>query len=140
MAVRLNKTSAISILAINLMPLIDVLFMLLIFFLVTTRFAKADREIEVDLPTASIAVPVTEEPQEVLIGIDKDGLYFVNSKVLSIDELEGVLQQLATDNPANQSVLIRADRRVLLQFPVAAMDLCNRFGIRYTLNTAGDER
>ncbi len=77
MAVRLNRTSAISILAINLMPLIDVLFMLLIFFLVTTRFAKADREIEVDLPTASIAVPVTEEPQEVLIGIDKDGLYFV---------------------------------------------------------------
>ena len=140
MAVRLNKTSAISILAINLMPLIDVLFMLLIFFLVTTRFAKADREIEVDLPTASIAVPVTEEPQEVLIGIDKDGLYFVNSKVLSIDELEGVLRQLATDNPANQSVLIRADRRVLLQVPVAAMDLCNRFGIRYTLNTAGDER
>ena len=140
MAVKINKTSAISILAINLMPLIDVLFMLLIFFLVTTRFAKADREIEVDLPTASEAVPVTEEPQEVLVGIGKDGVYFVDGKVLSVDELEVVLRQLATDNPANQSVLIRADRRVLLQFPVTVMDLCNRFGIRYTLNTAGDER
>ena len=92
------------------------------------------------MPTASEAVPVTEEPQEVLVGIGKDGLYFVDGKVLSVDELEGVLRQLATDNPANQSVLIRADRRVLLQFPVTVMDLCNRFGIRYTLNTAGDER
>ena len=138
MAIHLNKTNPIALLAINLMPLIDVLFMLLIFFLVTTRFAKADREMDVDLPTATMARPVTEAPREILISIDQEGRYFVDSKIVTATELEDILKRAITNNP-HQAALIRADKRVPFQFPVTAIDLCNRLGIRHTANMAGDE-
>ena len=92
MAVKIQKGTAIS--TLSLTPLIDVVFLLLIFFLVATRFAQEDREIDVPLPDASEAMPLTIAPKELFINIDQDGRFLVNGQTLDVDELEEV-----TDRP-----------------------------------------
>ena len=137
MAVKIKKGTALA--SLSLTPLIDVVFLLLVFFLVATRFAQEDRELEVQLPTASEARPMTEEPKELFVNIDKDGNYFVSGQRLVAMEVEVALRQAVADNPVNQSVVIRADRRVPFDYVVTVMDLCNRTGVRdYTVTTQGE--
>jgi biopolymer transport protein ExbD len=137
MAVKIKKGTALG--SLSLTPLIDVVFLLLVFFLVATRFAQEDRELEVQLPTASEARPLTEEPKELFVNIDQDGNYFVSGQRLAVPEVEVALRQAVADNPVNQSVVIRADKRVPFDFVVTIMDLCNRAGVRdYTVTTQGE--
>jgi biopolymer transport protein ExbD len=136
MAIKLYKGTAIS--TLSLTPMIDVLFMLLIFFLVTTRFDQQDREMDMPLPDASEAVPVTIAPKELFININLQGQYFVNGEVLDATELEDVLVRAVANNPGNQSVIVRAHKDVPFQFVVAAINLCKRAGVTdYMTNTDG---
>lgn len=120
-------------------PLIDVVFLLLIFFLVATQFAQEDYELQVALPTASEAQPLMIEPKELFINIDEHGEYFVQGRNMSREEVEEVLRQAVADNPVNQSVVIRADRRVAFDHVVAVMNLCERTGARGYSVTARNE-
>ncbi len=128
MAVKIKKGNALS--ALSLTPLIDVVFLLLVFFLVTTRFAQEDYELSVVLPSASEAQPLMAEPKELFVNIDEQGDYYVDGRVMTPDEVEEVLRQAVTNNPVNQSVVIRADKRVQFDFVVTIMNLCNRTGVR----------
>ena len=124
---------------LSLTPLIDIVFLLLIFFLVATRFAEEDRELDVMLPSASEAKPLTVQPRELLINIDHNGQYFVDHKMLGGDEIEQVLKRAVTDNPMNQSVIIRSDKRVQLDYVVFVLNACNKAGILdYSLTTEGE--
>lgn len=137
MSVKINKGSALG--ALSLTPLIDVVFLLLVFFLVTTRFAQEDRELNVQLPSASEAQPLIAEPRKLFVNIDKDGEYFVDGQLMTVREVEEVLQQAVINNPVNQSVVIRADKRVQFDFVVAIMNLCNRAHVSdYSVTTKGD--
>ncbi|MBP89167.1 MAG: biopolymer transporter ExbD [Planctomycetaceae bacterium] len=139
MAVELHKGRAVA--TLSLTPMIDVLFMLLIFFLVTSRFDKEDREMDMPLPDASEAVPVTVAPKELFININLEGHYFVNGQTLEADELEDVLVRAATNNPGSQSVIVRAHKDVPYHFVVRAINLCKRAGIQeYMTNIAGQGR
>jgi biopolymer transport protein ExbD len=137
MAVNIRKGRALA--TLSLTPLIDIVFLLLIFFLVATRFAEEDRKLEVQLPTASDAQPVTEQPQEIAINIDDQGRFFVGGQYVEEDELFQLLQSARINNPLGQPVVIRADQRVPFQFVALVMNLCNRAGIfNYTVATSGD--
>lgn len=128
MAVKLNKGSAIGLL--DLTPMIDVVFNLLIFFMVVTHFASHERSLKVDLPTGSLAMPLTARPKEIFINIDKAGRYYIASRRLDEPELARYLRQAAVDNPTSQQVNIRADRACPWNFVATAMRLCNEAGIR----------
>ncbi len=137
MAVKLKKGTALG--ALSITPLIDVVFLLLIFFLVATRFAQEDREMDVVLPAASEAKPLTVKPREVFVNIDQNGNLFVGGKRMAESELEQELLRASANNPLNQSVVIRADRRVQLQHAVIVMNLCNKAGIfDYSLTIEGE--
>lgn len=137
MAVKIKTGTALG--ALSLTPLIDVVFLLLIFFLVATRFAQEDRELDVPLPDASEAKPLTVAPKEVFINIDQQGHFYVGGQEVDAQELEAILVRAATNNPLNQSVIIRADKRVPFDFVVQAINLCKKAGIHdYMANTAGD--
>ncbi|MGM0486155.1 MAG: ExbD/TolR family protein [Planctomycetota bacterium] len=134
MAVKIDKGNALS--SLSLTPLIDVVFLLLIFFLVTTRFAQEDYELAVVLPAASEAQPLTVEPKELFVNIDQQGEYVVDGRAMTRREIEDVLRQAVANNPVNQSVVIRADKRVQFDKVVAVMNLCNRTGVRdYSVTT-----
>jgi biopolymer transport protein ExbD len=137
MAVKIRKGSALS--ALSLTPLIDVVFLLLVFFLVTTRFAQEDYELQVVLPAASEAQPLIVEPKELFVNIDDHGDYYVDGRVMTAEEVEEILRQAVADNPVHQSVVIRADKRVQFDYVVAVMNLCNRTGVRDFSVTAQQE-
>jgi biopolymer transport protein ExbD len=137
MAVKINRGTSLDVLSMT--SLIDVVFLLLIFFLVATRFAKEDRELDVVLPSASEAKPLIAKPTEVFVNIDKDGGYFIEGKFLAADEVERVLRTATQNNPLNQSVIIRADKRVQFESVVTVMNLCNRLGIADYKVTTADE-
>jgi biopolymer transport protein ExbD len=124
MTIQIDKGSALG--HLSLTPLIDIVFLLLIFFLVATRFAEEERELDVMLPEASEAQPLVGKPQELFINIDQAGRYYVTGKILHLAELDRVLKVAWVNNPGRQSVIIRADKRCRWEYVVAAMNACNK--------------
>ena len=114
---------------VNLTPLIDVVFLLLIFFMVSTSFTR-ETQIELELPKASIE-PLETEQESLEISIDKEGRYFVNGKGLvneSIDTLKRAIQPILDKNK-EISVIISADANTPYQSVVTAMDATSQLGI-----------
>jgi biopolymer transport protein ExbD len=128
MAVSINKGRAGNLL--DLTPMIDVVFNLLIFFMVVSHFAKQDLSMPVQLPMGSEAMPLTAKPKEIFINIDLSGRYFIGARQFAEEELGDYLEQAAIDNPVSQTVLIRADKRAAWDNVATAMRLCNEAGIR----------
>ena len=134
MAVKIDKGSALD--SLSLTPLIDIVFLLLIFFLVATKFAEEERELAVMLPEASEAQPLTSQPRELFINIDQKGTYFVTGKIINVDQLTQVLKRAWINNPGRQAVIIRADKRCCWEPIVAAVNACNKAKIRdYRITT-----
>ncbi len=126
MAVKIHKGSSP---LFDLTPMIDCVFQLLIFFLVATRFAEEERELDVQLPSASEAQPITSKPHELLVNLDDQGQYLVRGKLVSLEELDSLLKQASVDNPGRQSVTLRADKRCCWENVVAAMNVCQKHKI-----------
>ena len=116
--------------SIELTPLIDMVFLLLIFFLVATKFAEEERELDVRLPDASAAQPLISQPKELFVNVDQHGRYYVTGRTLTLDQLYPVLKAAWVNNPGRASVIIRADRRCRWEFVVAVMNACNKANIR----------
>ncbi len=108
----------------NMMPLIDVVFLLLIFFLMASRFEQEERELKVALPEVAEAQPLATT-QELVINITPEGKYVVAQKEHSEEQLAALLVQTARNNP-HQSVLIRGDGRAAWKYGVRVMGLCNK--------------
>ena len=136
MTVKINKGAAIA--TLSLTPLIDIVFLLLIFFLVTTRFADEDRAMDVDLPTASEAQPMVVKPKEIFVNIDKEGLLYLGGHEKTLAEVEDVLRAAAANNPGKQSAIIRADKWSPLNATVQVMNMCKKVGVEHRLTTKGD--
>jgi biopolymer transport protein ExbD len=128
MAVNIDKGSALD--GLNLTPLIDVVFLLLIFFLVSTKFAEEDYAMRMPLPEASEAMPSTSTPDQTYINIDAAGRYFVGGKVFDMADLDQILKQAWVNNPGRASVCIRADERCQSKWLVGAANACLKADIR----------
>jgi biopolymer transport protein ExbD len=114
---------------INLTPLIDVVFLLLIFFMVSTTFDRTS-ELEIELPEAS-AEP-TEEEQELLeVTVDMQGRYYVNRKELLNTELETLKRaiEIAADGRHELPLVIRADANSPHQAVIKIMDAASQVGL-----------
>lgn len=138
MPVELNKGRSLDLL--NMTPFIDVVFILLIFFLVAAKFANEDRELPVQLPSAQSAIPMTMEPEVLVVGVNQAGGYVIEGQVLDIESLESRIRKGVSDNPVNQTVVIRGDRRVPFQHVVAVMDICRKANVpSYKVTTASPD-
>jgi len=111
---------------LNLTPIVDVVFLLLIFFLVATRFDEEEREISTRLAEVAKAQPLTMPPNEVIVNITEKGEYIVVGETLDEPTLAGFLHDLALKNPGTQTVQIRADDRVAFRYPARVMGFCER--------------
>ena len=121
---------------LSLTPLIDVVFLLLIFFLVTSEFEEEERRLDIVLPSATSAVPMISKPREIVVDIDESGSIFLSGQATDLGELQRLLRIAAANNPTNQTVVIRADRSTSFQPVVSVMDVCNRAGVSdYSVTT-----
>ena len=113
---------------INLMPLIDMVFLLLIFFLVATSFAQEERDQRVKLPVTSSPKPLSAPQRQVVINILHDGTTKVGGRIYDRDQLERLLGRVARDEP-DRMVLVRADERSLHKYFAGVASLCKHVGI-----------
>jgi biopolymer transport protein ExbD len=114
---------------VNLTPLIDVVFLLLIFFMVSTTFIR-ESEIELTLPEAS--AEVREDPIDIIeIAIDANGRYFVNGNALISSQLAVIRQALIDVRPSDAEpvVVISADAEASHQSVVTVMDAARQIGL-----------
>lgn len=121
---------------LNLTPLIDVVFLLLIFFMVSTTFEKTAR-LKVDLPQAS-AEAEQQPAEKIILGIDVQGRYYINDRQLvntQLKTLKIALSKVAGDNRA-MPVVLRADAKTPHQAVVTAMDAASQVGLtRLSIST-----
>ena len=108
----------------NMMPLIDVVFLLLIFFLMASNFEEQEREVKVSLPEVVEAQPLAMT-QDLVINITPEGKYVVAQQEYSEEQLAALLEQTRRNNP-HQMVMIRGDERVAWKHGVRVMGLCNK--------------
>jgi len=125
---------------LEMTPMIDIVFLLMIFFLVASKLDEDDRSLDVILPQASAAKPLTSRPREFVINIDRAGGFYAGARPVPLAELRDLLAQSAADNPGRQTVILRADEETAHKFVVAAMDACVQAGIDdYQVQSAGEE-
>ena len=128
---------------VNLTPLIDVVFLLLIFFMVTTTFDR-NAKINIHLPTTQSAVPSSQnQPLEVII--DAQGKYFVDGHEVLNNKPETLFLAMsqALDKRGQKSppLLISADAGANYQAAVTAMDIAGRLGLKnFSLATSQTNR
>ncbi len=114
-------------LEINITPMIDIVFLLLIFFMVTTTFNR-ETELQIVLPEANGEELSVENPLE--ISIDSQGQFFVNQHQVinnDIETLKKAVRQAAGDN-SDPQVVVSADGKTPHQSVITALDALSQIG------------
>lgn len=125
---------------INAVNFVDIIFNLLIFFMAMARFGQEERQLDVVLPEATAAAPMTMPPRELVVNVDKDGRYSVLQQEVGEEALAARLRQAGVDNPGLQTVLIRGDGRAGWRAVARVMALCNAAKIKeYRVAVAQEE-
>jgi biopolymer transport protein ExbD len=107
-----------------LTSLIDIVFMLLIYFLLTTNF-MVDEGIKIKLPQAQAAAPQTQ--QEITVYVDRDGRAFLMDKEVPLNILFSEIKKMIGGDK-DRLVVIKADRAVILNKAVKVMDIAKAAG------------
>ena len=121
---------------VDITPLIDVVFLLLIFFMVSTTFER-ETEISIDLPEAS-GEKSEEKRDELVIAIDRKGVFYVNDQEVvntRIDTLKLAMRKAVAEN-REIPVIINADAKTPHQSVMTVMDAANQLGLRRLTFTA----
>jgi biopolymer transport protein ExbD len=122
--------------SVNLTPLIDVVFLLLIFFMVSTSFNR-ETQIKLELPEAS-GDPLETPPELIEISVDSEGRYFVNAKPVINTQVETLIKAINIIGKGNKElpVVISADANAPYQSVVTAMDASRKSGyFNFTMAT-----
>ena len=117
----------------NLTPVIDVVFLLLIFFLVATRFDQQERLVSINLAEILKARPMAMGPKEVVVNVSRKGEYVVAEQALNEQMLISFLHELGVANPGKQSVQIRADENVRFKYPLTVIGICKNEKLNYSV-------
>ncbi len=124
---------------LNIAPLIDIVFLLLIFFVLSSHFVSP-QGFKVKLPAAAGAQ--TQKNEQVTVFIDKDGNIFLNDSKIKFDQLESLIGS-ELNRSSSKTVVIKADEDVLLGLAVKVMDIAkeaNADGLVISTKTPSDEK
>jgi len=126
MRVRLEEDEDVQV---QMAPLIDCVFLLLIFFLVATTLKKIEKELPLDLPVAAASVSRQLTDDMTIISIDRDGNLYLGSEPVGQGYLIEKLRELSA-NGGNPRIRIDADREAPLWAAVQVLDLCTFEGLK----------
>jgi biopolymer transport protein ExbD len=114
---------------IQLAPLVDVLLLLLIFFLLTWNAARNENEIDIKVPKSSTAKENPTSLGPIVINVRADGTMMVNKQVKTAAELQEQLKGIVQYYGADQPVIIRGDEAGAYKNIVGVLDICTTAGI-----------
>lgn len=112
----------------QLAPMIDIVFLLLIFFIVTWQFTRSETELKVSVPTAEEGAEPDRQMGEIVVSILADGTIRVEGATVDLPQLHVKLSNIAGQYK-NQPVRIRGDGEVAYQRIVQVIDTCQKAGI-----------
>ncbi|MFS2197962.1 ExbD/TolR family protein [Pseudomonas sp. Pseusp3] len=117
---------------INLVSLIDVVFVLLLFFVVTTTFTR-ETQLRVDLPEAVSGSPSEDQNKPLDIAISADGVFSVNNQILPKSDLASLMDALQKEanGDTNRPLSISADGKTQHQSVITAMDAAGKLGFSH---------
>ena len=139
----LNKTAGKR--RVDMTPMIDCVFQLLLFFLVASNFQEQARitgegEMGANLPAVAAAMPMVMKPREMIVNVDDRGEFYLDGQLYNERQLSERFNRAQTDNPGNQSVVIRGSEGAEWKFVARVMGLCNQAEIRdYRVAVIPDE-
>jgi biopolymer transport protein ExbD len=116
--------------AVPFASLLDIMFLLLIFFVTTSSFRQAEAQIDVNLPAAQTSSPDQPRRSQVIVNVDATGSVTIANQQLSSDQLYSLMRKLASQFPDEQ-VIIRGDRAADFQHIISAMDTVRTAGIQH---------
>jgi biopolymer transport protein ExbD len=114
---------------LNLTPMIDIVFLLIIFFMVGSTFGGPERKIDLSVPEVAKHESLDSPPSARIVNVSRDGTITLDDVPLTPAELTGQLSLARAANP-NLPVLIRGDKKVPYERVVWALDACKRAGVR----------
>lgn len=114
---------------INMTPMIDVVFQLIIFFLVASHLARQEAQLELPLPVADSGDLATEDRPSVVVNVLQSGDVLLGGRAVAPAQLEQQLGRLLQDE-TDMEIRIRADRRVAYRFVQPVMLACYRLGVK----------
>ncbi|MFW6381474.1 MAG: ExbD/TolR family protein [Bacillota bacterium] len=121
--------------SINIIPMIDVIFFLLVFFMLFTTFQSNPQGIDMQLPRA---VTVNEQDQQnMIIDVDKNGNFYYDGERLPLGEIQEIARNRNQENE-NLAVIINADKEARYKFVVSLMDSLRQEGL-YNLALAAEK-
>ena len=114
--------------SVELTPIIDMVFLLLIFFLVATTYQQAERETRIALPEAEAGGPISSVLREIVINVDETGAIVVGGQSTALEELRALVERAVETNP-DQKVSVRGDRDAPYGSVARVLDVCKAAGI-----------
>ena len=124
--------------ALALTSMLDVIFLLLCFFVTVSVFSQWESEISIKLPASKTSEQPERLPGEIIVNLTKEGVVKVNGNVMPLPELKSRLAKVAKFYPG-QPVIIRADRDTRYESLVEVMDACREADVwNFSLATEGE--
>ncbi len=123
------KTQPLDEPGIDLTSMLDVVMLLIIFFMIGTRFSEEERQTDIQVPTIADNSALTGTPDEIVLNVSEAGQVTIKGEALSSDSLATLLRNAQAGFPS-QGVIIRGDGRCRYQQIMDAFSTCKEAGIR----------
>ncbi|GHC02711.1 ExbD/TolR family protein [Cerasicoccus arenae] len=124
---------------VSMAPMIDAVFLLLIFFLVATMMKKEDKDIEITPPESISAIKKPADDKAVVVGISQTGEFFYEGRPASVNLLHQELRDLSASEPDRQ-IRLDADAQAPFNSVVQVMDICQFRGLQNVVIRTYDEK
>ena len=126
--------------AVQMASLMDIVFLLLCFFVTSSVFSQWETEVSITLPTAKSATIPGRMPGEIILNLNADGKVSVNGHALSLEEVTKRLTRIAENFPG-QPVVIRADKTCSSETLMSLIDACRTANVwNFSLATEDDKK
>jgi biopolymer transport protein ExbD len=114
--------------SIIIVSLVDILTILLIFFVVSTTFKKDQPEVQINLPESKTATKAPAELEHAVVSVDEEDVVKLNGRTIAIEELERAVNDLAATQKA--SLALQADKKATFGTIIKVMDALKLAGVR----------
>ena len=123
------KTEPLEEPTINLTSMLDVVMLLIIFFMVGTKFSEEERQTGIQVPSGSDNLAMSGQPDEIIVNVTVDGKITARSEPHSLESLKPMLEEARGVFPG-QAVVVRGDGRCDLQTVMDVYSTCKSAGIK----------
>ena len=123
-----RKRAQPQLLGFQIAPMVDILLVLLVFFIVTWNFAITENELDVKVPTATAAKEQQSVANQTVLNVRKNGTVVMNRKELTLEQLREKLTQLSEIYP-DYAIILRGDKQLPYENLMAVMDVCRQANI-----------